>query len=868
MPPSAPSVGNTADATQTINQIRKSFGLQNKRPGKGQRVSLACDNCHASKKKCNGEHPCSYCRRLGRECIYNRESTNRARSNYVLALEQKLAQIERRLSGVAPSLYEQVMGPTPTPPKPQWDFESTDSEGDTRQLDEEKPRLKFRRVATAEDEEPKPIGSLAQIHLNTQTTANGTPAGRDAGLFLDAVHHSQGSLGASPLFGAEPFGAVGASAGHSQPGLGLGINLDSLFPFGIPNSGFGDDSQLNRHLFSNVNLLPVDFTSVSALGVSHADILGMTPGMIPNPPIHSDLQAIEALIQHEQTPGGVSPMRVPQLSQTAETQRPTSYSYALPLEDLSALELSLQQNPGLSPPELSGGSTPGTTNITDDDIDDLAEELSQLEMKAKPRAQQIMLTIFPHEEPNLELLRNYFEHIEAWGPSLPVAQFYRDVKLKQASPLLLNAMYASGCCFRRSDASRQPCINPEGEFYFARARRLLAACLDDGPSSMAVSAILIMSTYCGGTGRPSSGWMYLGLAAKMAMEMKWHLQPSVRVSRSMTLLEREYRIRTWWCVIWIDANFSAMASRDTFVNVNETSVDYPDDETWNSLDEFGRPMPGSKAEQVLRQMVVEGKISPSSRGAQGFYSDPGPAQSTFSSEINLEHSIKNLYPEGTLPTVMSMGFRESSTLVQIYSKVIQLVRRRGKNRFEGQEFFDLTVQLTEWFKTLPSQYREMVMPSNRNGVNQGSHYNHETATFLTASYLHLLYNGTIILLSRPEMNFENFSWPSLETYQTCSRAAERIADLSQQVMDVDPNFDHAHFFMAFLLFESGMIHVANTLPSAMPWMKPALANSVRTRSQRDLLIVLTALERMMRWWATAERYYGTLKNLALRYGVL
>ncbi|KAJ3341588.1 hypothetical protein HDU93_004490 [Gonapodya sp. JEL0774] len=303
-----------------------------------------------------------------------------------------------------------------------------------------------------------------------------------------------------------------------------------------------------------------------------------------------------------------------------------------------------------------------------------------------------------------------------------------------------------------------------------------------------------------------------------------------------------------------------MASRDTFVNVNETSVDYPDDETWNSMDEFGRPMPGTKAEQVLRQMVVDGRISPSSRGAQGFYSDHRmPGQNIFTeSDINLEHSIKNLYPEGTLPTVMSLGFRESSALVQIYSKTIQLVRRRGKHRFEGHEYFDVSVQLSEWFATLPMQYRDIGLPpkmGTRGGktLYHGGHLNQDVFVFLTAAYLHLLYNGTIILLNRPEMNFENFMWLSEENFQICSRAAESISEISQKVLDVDPNYDHVHIFVAFLLFESGMIHVVNCLPNAMPWVDPTIAKLARSRSQHNLLIVLTALERMMRWWATAER---------------
>ncbi|KXS10564.1 hypothetical protein M427DRAFT_475623 [Gonapodya prolifera JEL478] len=68
-------------------------------------------------------------------------------------------------------------------------------------------------------------------------------------------------------------------------------------------------------------------------------------------------------------------------------------------------------------------------------------------------------------------------------------------------------MYAMACTFNRSDMGPQGGINPEGEFYFGRVRRLLASCLEDGPTLTTLFTALCMATYCSGTGRPSSGWM-------------------------------------------------------------------------------------------------------------------------------------------------------------------------------------------------------------------------------------------------------------------------------------------------------------------------------------------------------------------------
>ncbi|KXS12032.1 hypothetical protein M427DRAFT_412602 [Gonapodya prolifera JEL478] len=100
---------NPMSEVDTINALRISTGLQKKRPSKGQRVSLACDNCHTSKKKCDGARPCGHCQRLNKQCVFARESMSRARSNYVLALEQRLAQIEKNVLEYAPDKFDLVV---------------------------------------------------------------------------------------------------------------------------------------------------------------------------------------------------------------------------------------------------------------------------------------------------------------------------------------------------------------------------------------------------------------------------------------------------------------------------------------------------------------------------------------------------------------------------------------------------------------------------------------------------------------------------------------------------------------------------------------------------------------------------------------
>ncbi|KXS10563.1 hypothetical protein M427DRAFT_139182 [Gonapodya prolifera JEL478] len=56
-----------------------------------------------------------------------------------------------------------------------------------------------------------------------------------------------------------------------------------------------------------------------------------------------------------------------------------------------------------------------------------------------------------------------------------------------------------------------------------------------------------------------------------------------------------------------------MASREVFVKLDDQiMLDYPDDNAWNSIDEFGQPLPCSHAERTLRCLVIDGCISPRS----------------------------------------------------------------------------------------------------------------------------------------------------------------------------------------------------------------------------------------------------------------
>ncbi|KAJ3317505.1 hypothetical protein HDU93_004092, partial [Gonapodya sp. JEL0774] len=83
---------------------------------------------------------------------------------------------------------------------------------------------------------------------------------------------------------------------------------------------------------------------------------------------------------------------------------------------------------------------------------------------------------------------------------------------------------------------------------------------------------------------------------------------------------------------------------------HQNLLDYPDDEVWNSLDEFGEPIPGSAAEKAVRRLVVEGRICPDSRSTQGVYTKGSLVDGVHLSDgLKKDLRLDNLYAQGTAP---------------------------------------------------------------------------------------------------------------------------------------------------------------------------------------------------------------------------
>ncbi|CAH0046875.1 unnamed protein product [Clonostachys solani] len=128
--------------------------------------------------------------------------------------------------------------------------------------------------------------------------------------------------------------------------------------------------------------------------------------------------------------------------------------------------------------------------------------------------------------------------------------------LQLAHVSLISICFALGCQYCQL-------LQPDkriatGSHFFARADRLHQK-LEDGPSLTKVQYLLLSGIYLQSTNKVFQCWMTVGQAIRMAQSLGLHLsqpQPS-----SETIIQSEYRRRTWHGCVWLDCVLSATFGR-------------------------------------------------------------------------------------------------------------------------------------------------------------------------------------------------------------------------------------------------------------------------------------------------------------------
>ncbi|KAI8097393.1 fungal-specific transcription factor domain-containing protein [Halteromyces radiatus] len=149
-------------------------------------------------------------------------------------------------------------------------------------------------------------------------------------------------------------------------------------------------------------------------------------------------------------------------------------------------------------------------------------------------------------------------------------------------PLLLNSINAwlskHGCVYHGACPDKDP--STMGETYFKNARQLLKKCFDIS-SPNTIHALINLYMYQLSCERSSLAYLYIGLAIRMAQDLKFHKKEFMPADPTL----REANKRLWWTAYWLDLCAALESNRPTMVDDKDCDLEYPvkldceDDET-------------------------------------------------------------------------------------------------------------------------------------------------------------------------------------------------------------------------------------------------------------------------------------------------
>lgn len=219
-------------------------------------------------------------------------------------------------------------------------------------------------------------------------------------------------------------------------------------------------------------------------------------------------------------------------------------------------------NPG-APSEASGAAQGRLWEVDDRE----ARAIQQEQIKQKNESEGVPQHTLDH------LMANVYHRCFLAYVIVDKEAFMEQLNSPQGhDPLLLNSIYAwvskHGCIYHNVNSERDP--TTMGDPYFKNARQLLKKCFDVS-SPMTIHALLNLYMYQLSSERSSLAYLYIGLAIRMAQDLKYHKKEYVPSDPK----QRETNKRLWWSAYWLDLCAALESNRPTMVDDKDCDIDYP-----------------------------------------------------------------------------------------------------------------------------------------------------------------------------------------------------------------------------------------------------------------------------------------------------
>ncbi|KAE9582188.1 putative transcriptional regulatory protein [Colletotrichum fructicola] len=190
----------------------------------------------------------------------------------------------------------------------------------------------------------------------------------------------------------------------------------------------------------------------------------------------------------------------------------------------------------------------------------------------------------PHDDVSQRLMASFFREQYPYNMYIYREYFLRDYDVgtgRYYSDFLLFAICAMG-----SLATGDPEDIQLFDVFSAQAQQLLYSALDR-PDLTSLQALLLLGQCEIGRGRASKGWLFCGMAFRLAHEMGLHLDPNNWNGTSEPDVDREILRRAYWAAFIVDKQLSLYFGRPPALYLYESDVrntvrlPYPPD--WEGL---------------------------------------------------------------------------------------------------------------------------------------------------------------------------------------------------------------------------------------------------------------------------------------------
>ncbi|KAF9909415.1 hypothetical protein EC991_008554 [Linnemannia zychae] len=375
----------------------------------------------------------------------------------------------------------------------------------------------------------------------------------------------------------------------------------------------------------------------------------------------------------------------------------------------------------------------------------------------------------PREEMDV-LLGLYFRYMYPFAPMFIRRTFMEQHQKRPdlSQILILNAIFCNACWY-----SDDPLIKQDSTKYFNRAKIILDETYHVSRVST-VQALLLMSHHQYAVGNYSGGWLYTGMATRIAHDIGLHRQ-DFQVNEPV---EAEIRKRVWWAVYIADRLGGGVLGRPLNLRDKEYNVQMPSDDWINEIggdDEVEYPY---EPERIVSCRLL---------WAVKLFMQMGNV-------LNTMHCIEAEINGAFLADI------SRTQLPQLHNS------------------------LTSWFLSLPNElmYTPYTMSPNSN---------HPPSP--PTALMHMFYYTTLTMLHRPYLRPVNSAAIDsnflVSSRNICTAAATNVCHIADSLMLHGQLRDTCYYGMACLL-AAGTVHVHNAItptPSNRETTRAGLSKTVK-----------------------------------------